>query len=438
MSLSRRRFLGGAAALVGLPLLTSLLPRPARGAGPVPKRRFVGFYLPCGIHMQAWTPGQEGAGWAATPILSPIMPYQAKSLVLTGVDNLPGRSIGGGDHAAGTGAFLTAFQVKKTANADIENRTSLDQVLAPVLSAGLPFPSLQLGVNDGPAAGDCDTGYSCAYITTVSWANATTPLPKQSSPRAAFDRMFAGYDPNATLAEIERRKRYRTSVLDNVVDEATSLRGRLGRTDQGKLDEYLTSVRELEQRINGPTGVCLPGTRPEAGLGFAERARAMIDLIGVSFQCDQTRVVTFMLGNGGSYESHPHIGITDPHHELSHHMSNQVNFDKLTQIGTWEMEQVAYLLSKLEAIDDGEGLTALDNSAVYVSSEIGDGDRHNHDDMPVFLAGGLSGALATGRHLRVNRPVADLFLTVLQTCDPDGGHTSFGNSTGPMTEIQAG
>lgn len=411
--MNRRKFLGGAGAMIALPLLASLRSRVARGADPVVPRRFVGFYLPCGIVMSNWTPAAEGATWTS-PILTPLQAYKDKVLVLSGVDNKPGRSDGGGDHASGTGAFLTATHVKKTTGSDIANGVSLDQLLAKKLSEGLPLPSLELGTDGGSAVGDCDTGYSCAYARNIAWAGPQSPLPKQTNPSAVFDRLFAGYDPDASAAEVERRKVYRTSVLDGALDDATSLRTKLGRTDQAKLDEYLTSVRELETRIAKPVKVCKPGARPPAGLTFAERSRAMLDLIAISFECDLTRVVTFMLGNAGSGNTHPQIGVTESHHELSHHMGNTTNLAKLTQINTWEIGELAYLLGKLQAIDDGNGVTALDNSIVFCSSEIEDGDAHRHTNMPVVVAGGGGGSIATGVHRRYTGgpPVADLFIAL--------------------------
>jgi hypothetical protein len=413
MTFSRRRFLGGAGALIALPFFTSLGPRRSRAAAAAARQRFVAFYLPCGIVMSNWTPAAEGAGWSS-PILAPLDPYRDHTLVLSGVSNTPGRSDGGGDHAAGTGSFLTATHVRKTAGADILNGVSMDQLLAPVLSEGLPYPSLELGTDGGSAVGDCDTGYSCAYARSIAWAGPTSPLPKQTNPAAVFDRLFAGYDPDATAAEIVRRQKYRTSVLDTSVAQASSLHGQLGKTDQAKLDEYLTSVRELEERVAQPAAVCRPGERPATGLSFAARSRAMIDLIAIAFECDLTRVATFMLGNAGSGNAHPQIGITEAHHELSHHMGNQANLDKLTQINTWEIGELAYLAGKLAAIDDGDGATALDNTAVFCSSEIEDGDAHRHTNLPVVVVGGGGGSIATGVHRKyTGAAMADLFIALM-------------------------
>lgn len=436
---SRRRFLGGAGAMIGLPLLTSIIPRLARSAAPAPRKRFIAFYVPCGIVMNNWTPAAEGASWAMTPILSPLEPFRDRTLVLTGVDNRPGRSDGGGDHAAGTGSFLTCTHVNKTAGADIRNGVSLDQLVAPVLSEGLPFPSLELGTDGGAAVGDCDTGYSCAYARSIAWQNATTPLPKQTSPRGVFDRMFAGYDPNATAADLERRKQSRKSVLDSALDEANDLRARLGRTDQAKLDEYLTSVREVEQRLDRPVSVCQPGDRPASGFDpnddFAAISRAMIDLMAIAISCDQTRVITFMLGNAGSYHSHPQVGVTESHHELSHHMGNADNLTKLTAINTWEVGELAYLLGRLDAIDDGDDTTALDNSIVFFGSEIEDGDAHRHTNMPIVIAGGGGGTLATGSHLRLpGQTQGNLFLSLLTALGVPA--TSFGDDgTAPIANV---
>jgi hypothetical protein len=273
---------------------------------------------------------------------------------------------------------------------------------------------MELGADGGAAVGDCDTGYSCAYARSIAWKNATTPLPKQTSPRGVFDRMFAGYDPDASVAEVEKRRAYRKSVLDYGLDDAVALHSRLGRSDQLKLDEYLTSVREVELRVDRPVAVCRPGDRPGTAFTFAETCHAMIDLMAIAIECDQTRVITMMLGNAGSYHSHPQVGVTEAHHELSHHMGSQDSFDKLTLINTWEVGELAYLMGKLAAIDDGNGETALDNSIVFFGSEIEDGDAHRHTNMPILVAGGGSGRLATGTHRKFpGQTQANLFLSFL-------------------------
>lgn len=440
MKFSRRLFLGGAGAAIALPFLESLRPRRARGGAAEAPKRFLAYYVPCGMVMSRWTPAATGAAWAATPILQPLdtAALRPKVSILSGLDNRPGRSDGGGDHAAGTGSFLTCTHVRKTAGSDILNNISLDQVLAPVLSAGLSYPSLELGTDGGSSVGDCDTGYSCAYARSIAWAGPTTPLPKQTNPRAVFDRLFAGYDAEASAAEIARRQRYRTSVLDHAIDQASTLRTQLGRTDQAKLDEYLTSVRELEVRVATPPRVCQPGTRPADGLSFAARARAMADLMVVAFQCDLTRVITFMLGNAGSGATHPQVGVTESHHELSHHMMAASNFDKLTLIEQWEVGELAYLLDRLDTIEDAPGISVLDNTIVFFSSEIEDGDAHRHTNLPVVIAGGGAGTIVQGTHTRFpnGTPMANLFLSFLQALGAP--QARFGDDgTGTLAQVLA-
>jgi hypothetical protein len=439
MKISRRMFLGGAGALIALPALESLLPRRARGAGAeAPPRRFLGFYVPNGIVMANWTPAATGAAWTPTPILAPLVPYRDKVLVVTGVANRPGRPDQIGDHASGCGAFLTATHVKKTEGADIKNGTSIDQLAAAKLSANVSFPSLELGIEAGASVGGCDSGYSCAYTRNISWANPTTPRPKVTSPRVAFDRMFAGFDPQATEAELAKRLHYRTSVLDYALGDAERLHGKLGTTDRAKLDQYLTGVRELETRLARPSAICAPGAPPAAELPYVDHVRFMLDLIALVLHCDQTRVATFMLGNAGSNHVHSQIGITDAHHDLSHHQSDPAKLDKLTRIDTWEVEQLAYLLGKLETYKELDGSSILDHSALFFSSEIEDGNSHSHFNMPVLVAGGAGGALRTGRHVRyTNQPtMGDLFVALLHAVGVTGAKVG-DDGTQPLPDLLA-
>ncbi len=415
MKISRRLFLGGAGATIALPLFESLLPRIARGADPEgPPRRFLAFYVPNGIEMANWTPAAEGPDWVAPPILAPLIPYRSKVMVVSGVANRPGRPDAIGDHGAGCGAFLTATHVVKTEGADIRAGKSVDQIAADKLCANLPYRSLELGIEGGSSVGGCDSGYSCAYTRNISWLDATTPRPKLTSPRVAFDRMFAGFDPDVTAQEIQKRLRYRTSVLDYARGETDRLRGALGRSDRAKLDQYLTGVRELEKRLARPSAVCAPGEAP-GDLEYPDRVKFMLDLIALVLHCDQTRVATFMLGNAGSNRAHTQIGVPDPHHELSHHQNDPGKRARLVQIDRWEVEQLAYLLGKLEERKEIDGTSILDHTVLFFSSEIEDGNSHSHFNMPVLVAGGGGGALATGRHVRyTNQPtMGNLFISLL-------------------------
>lgn len=439
--LSRRAFLGGAGAVLALPALESLMPRKAR-AEPGDARRILTFYVPNGVHMPAWTPAEVGSVFTLPTILEPLAPHQAKIAVLSGLANLPARPDGPGDHAAGTSGFLTCRHVVKTEGADIQNGISMDQVAAAQVGQFTRIPSMQLGIDGGSSAGDCDSGYSCAYARNISWASETQPLPKAVNPQVVWDLLFGGFDPQASAEERARRQLYRTSVLDYVLGEASSLKPRLGTTDQRKLDEYMTGVSELEKKIQkaATAPVCTAIDRPPAAPPYQEHVRLMLDLIALSFQCDATRVVSFMLGNAGSNRPYPFLDVngvpvSEGHHEISHHQDLQTNFEKLTAIARWEVEQLAYLVGKLDLIDEGNGTTVLDNTAVFFSSEIEDGNSHAHTNLPVVVAGSLGGAITTGRHaVYQDQPMANLFISLLQGV---GVETStFGDDgTGPLANL---
>jgi hypothetical protein len=411
---SRRRFLGGAAGLVALPWLASLAPKTA-AARAASARRFVAFYVPNGIRMDAWTPSSTGSDYALTPILSPLESIRHKLLVLSGLANAPAHPDGPGDHAAGTAGFLTCRHVVKTDGAGIRNGISVDQVAARALGGATRIASLQYGIDSGAGIGSCDSGYSCAYARNISWASESQPLPKLTSPEAAFSSLFDGADRRLSATERERRRRERSSVLDYVRGEAQSLSGALSKSDRLKLDEYLTGVRELERRVQGVDALsCVAPSEPPASLSYPEHVRLMLDLTVLSLKCDATRIVTFMLGNAGSTRSYEFLGVHGGHHDLSHHQKRIENLNQLQIIDTWEVTQLAYLLKQMDAVEEADG-TLLDHSAVFFSSEIEDGDTHSHYNLPVLVAGGLGGAIPTGTHLRTpyNAPLGGLFLTLL-------------------------
>ena len=442
--LDRRTFLRGAGAALALPFLEAMLPwRALRAEDMAPPRRMLAYYIPNGIHMQSWTPAQAGASWQLTEILAPLANVKDDLLVLTGLENRPARPDGPGDHASGTGAFITAAHPKKTEGTDIQNGISVDQqaVNSLQLKDKTRFASIQLGMDGGGATGNCDSGYSCAYARNISWADERTPLPKISDVKQAFDYLFGGFDPGEAAEVSERRRFYRKSILDYVSEDAKQLQQRLGTRDRQKLEQYLQGVRELETRIemdkNGPS--CTPPSASGAPTDFAGKARAMADLMIAAFECDMTRVMTFMLANAGSgrnYQSEPGVNVSGNHHQISHHESKQENFDALVKINIWEVRQLAYLLEGLKARRDIDGKTLLENTMVFFSSEISDGNRHNHNDMPVILAGGAGGQLATGRHVRYqnNPPIANLFVAMLQLMGAQD--TRFGlDSTGVLGDL---
>lgn len=433
MALSRRFFLGGAGVMLSLPFLEAMAPRHASagGAGDV-RKRLLAFYLPNGIHMDSWTPTQTGAAFTLPYILEPLAAHQQDLLVLSGLDNLPGEPEGPGDHAGGTSAFLTATHVNKS-ETDVTNATSVDQVYAQAIGKQTILPSIQLGIEGGASTGNCDSGYSCAYSRNISW-DGNTPLPKVTSTSTAFDLLFAGFDPGASAEELARRKAGRLSVLDYVLADAQALHAKLGTTDQQKVDQYLDSVRDLELKIEAEDAapLCEVTGNPGEPADLQSHVHLMLDLIIKAFECDRTRVASFMLGNAGNNRDYPFLGVNAGHHNISHHDNNPTNFAQLEEIGRWEVEQLAYLLTGLAGVADGPDATLLDNSMVYFSSEIADGNQHGHRGLPTVLAGGGGGFLSPGRHLDFGGvPMANLFISMLNGLGVD--INQFGDdSTGPV------
>lgn len=414
--LSRRTFLRGAGTAIALPFFEAMWPASARAQAAASARRFLAWYVPNGMRMSDWTPAAPGANYTLTPILAPIANVRSELLVLTGLANRAGQDNAPGDHARGTGCFLTAKRVKRTDGADIENAISLDQRIAAAIGSATSLPSLQLGTEGGGATGNCDSGYSCAYARNISWAGPQSPLAKETNPVSAFDRLFQSADDGLPAAERERRRAERLSILDAVTDDAHALRLSLGSSDRQKLDEYLTGVRALELRVENLTSSACTVSEPDEPDDYPARVRAMADLIVLAFRCDVTRVITFMQANAGSNQTYPDLGVFDGHHQISHHQNNATNLANLTLIDTWEVGQFAYLLEQLMAVQEPGG-SLLDSSIVFFSSEIEDGDAHRHTNMPILLAGSGGGSILTGQHLRFTGapPVANLFLTILRS-----------------------
>jgi len=431
--LSRRAFLRGAGVAVALPFLDAMWPRAARAQAAASARRFLAWYVPNGIHMADWTPATTGSNYTLPPILAPLAPIRDDVLVLTGLANPAANANLPGDHARGTGSFLSARQVKFTAGADIENGISLDQRIAQGVGAATSLPSLQLGAESGGSTGNCDSGYSCAYARNISWAGPQTPLAKETNPVSAFERLFQGAGALLPPAELERRRLLRLSILDTVTEDANRLRLELGSSDRQKLDEYLTGVRALEVRVQSIDTSQCEATEPADPADFVARLAAMTDMIVLAFQCDRTRVVSFMQSNAGSNQTYPWLDVFDGHHQISHHQNNPVNFALLRTINTWEVGNFASLVARLAAIQEPGG-SLLDSSLIFFSSEIEDGDAHRHSNLPILLAGSGGGAVQPGRHLRFtgSPPVANLFLTMLRAFGVQDA--TFGqHGTAPLT-----
>ncbi|HVT94420.1 MAG TPA: DUF1552 domain-containing protein [Bryobacteraceae bacterium] len=424
--LSRRTLLRGLGTAIALPLFDAMTPAFAATTGAVKKMspaRMVFAYVPNGIDMPNWTPAADGAAFELPEILSPLKPVKDSVLVFTGLMDHNGMALGDGpgDHARASASFLTGVHPKKTAGSDILVGVSVDQLAAQQVGKATRLASLELGCEDGHLAGNCDSGYSCAYVNSISWRTPTVPNPPQVNPRSVFQMLFGNSEDAADPVMREHRLQFRRSILDFVADDTRKLASDLGPTDKRKLDEYLSAIREVERQIevtekqNAEKGVVMPSMAEPEGipLEFSTHARLMFDLLTIALQTDTTRVATFMLAREGSNRSYREIGVPEGHHGLSHHRNDPALIAKIAKINRYHMEQFAYFIGKLKSTPDGDG-TLLDHTMVAYGSGISDGNRHNHDDLPVLLAGG-SAMYRTGKHVRfaTDTPVTNLYLSML-------------------------
>jgi Protein of unknown function (DUF1552) len=443
---SRRTLLRGLGAAVALPALDAMIPALSFGktvAQKISPSRMVFVYVPNGIDMRNWTPAADGQAFSLPKILQPVAPVQDDLLVLTGLMDKNGAALGDGpgDHARASASFLTGVHPKKTAGSDISVGISVDQLAAQKVGKATRLASLELGCEDGHLAGNCDSGYSCAYVNSISWRTPTVPNPPEVNPREVFERLF-GSDENAGDPKSRARNaQFQQSILDLVADDTRRLQGGLGSTDRRKLDEYFTAIREVERQVEmmeqqiADKTVALPSMAKPDGIPieFGDHARLMFDLLTIALQTDTTRISTFMLAREGSNRSYREIGVPEGHHGLSHHRNDPALMDKVAAINRYHMDQFAYFLSKLKKTSEGDG-TLLDKTMVMYGSGISDGNRHNHDDLPVLLAGG-SHAFRTGRHVRYAQgaPVTGLYLSMLDAMGVPTDH--FGDSQGHLNYL---
>lgn len=438
--LARRTFLRGLGVSVALPLLDGMVPAFAalRTTAAAPARRFGAVYVPNGVEMRMWTPKGEGAGFEFSPILEPLAAFRDQTFVLSGLADkvaVPAPGEGIGDHARASSTWLTGVRVKKTEGPDIRAGVSLDQLAAQHLGKETQLASLELALDSVEVLGACDAGYSCAYANTISWRTPTTPLPMENNPRAVFERMFGASDSTDPATRQARLQRDR-SILDFVTSEVKALNRALGAGDQGKLSEYLEAVRDVERRIQTAERQSereLPVVEQPMGIPetFDAHARMMYDLLALAYQCDLTRVGTFMIGKEVSGRSYPEIGVPDGHHACSHHQNDPAKLEKLAKINRYHMEHFAYFLNKLRNTPDGDG-SLLDHSIFVYGSGISDGNIHFHLDLPMLVVGGGAGTLKGGRHLRYKNdtPIANLYVSVLDKLGVP--MDQFGDSTGKL------
>ena len=472
--ISRRTVLRGLGAAISLPLLESLAPKalaatsPATPAPAKPVRMAV-LYMPNGVNVGAWTPRGAGECFELSPTLAPLAPVKDDLLVFSELWNAS--AVGGDGHYVKTGGFLTGTTITKTTGKDIRSgAVSMDQLAAQRIGRLTPLPSLELGIDPVTSGIDNNVGYTRLYGSHISWATPTTPAGKEINPQLAFDRLFRS-NPRA---EGDNR-----SVLDLVLEDANSLKTKVGGADQAKLDEYLESVRAVEKRIEfnsrqraaekkltpeqlvaiegmekriaqymadperakryaageGGGGRRRGGGGPESGEGFVDHVRIMLDLMVLAFWSDTTRVATFMFGNAVSPRNFSFLeGVRGGHHEISHHKNDAANLEQYQRINRWHVEQYAYMLERMKQIREGEG-TLLDNSMVLFGSGMSDGNSHNPRNLPLVLAGRGGGRFATGRHVVYEKktPLCNLYAAMLSAVGAPVGR--FGDSTGALNGL---
>lgn len=439
MQIDRRTVLKGFGATLALPFLESMMPQGVLAAS-VPKTpiRTAFIFVPNGINMQHWVPSGNELPYT----LQPLQSLKNKFNIVSGLAQRNAFALGdgAGDHARSAAAWLTGCHPRKTSGANIKAGVSFDQILAKEFSNATRFSSLELGCERGGLAGDCDSGYSCAYSNSISWRAETTPVAKEVDPRLVFERLFASENQNESDVAKAQRLAENKSILDFIMEDAKILNKKLGHTDKMKLDEYMTGVREIERRLsflekqtkdfNSSSLVNVQGIPAD----YQEHIKIMGDLMVLAFQTDTTRVSTFMFANEGSNRSYKMVGVSDGHHEMSHHQKTPEKLEALKKINNFHVTQLAYILNKMDSIKEGDR-TLLDNSMIVYGAGICDGDRHNHDDLPLLLAGLGGGKIKSGQHLKFNSstPMTNLFLSMADKMNIPV--ESIGDSTGKLIQL---
>ena len=441
MHLDRKTFLRGMGAMMALPALERM--SFAAVSAPATPVRMAFVFVPNGVNMAEWTPAADGALVGALPsTLQPLEGVRSSLNVLSGLaqHNAFALGDGPGDHARSTAAWLTGTHPTKTSGANIHNGPSVDQVAAMRMGDKTRFASLEIGCERSGLAGDCDSGYSCAYSSNVAWKSATQPVAKETNPRLVFERLFGNGDAAEQGESLGRRKLLKQSILDFVSEDAGRLKASLGGRDVRKLDEYFTAVREIETRLEKfetaqalrtAAGVTAPHGIPSE---YREHIRLMGDMMVLAFQADLTRVCTFMFANDGSNRSYSQAGVAEGHHDISHHGGDPVKLAKKAQIDRFHIDQLAYVANKMKGIKEGDG-TMLDHTMLLYGAGISDGNRHNHDDLPLLMLGGAGGRLKGGRHMTFpsNTPLTNLFLSMLDTMGVPA--ETLGDSTGKLQGV---
>ena len=440
-AMSRRTVLRGIGTTLALPLLDGMVPAlsalSATAAKPVV--RFGAVYVPNGIVMQNWTPALEGSAFEITPILEPLAPFRDQMLVLSGLNSTPPGGVRGGVHSRAATRFLTDEQPRQLGPWVKREPVSMDQIAARELGKHTPLASLELGLEGANFAGSCDSGgFSCAFSYTISWRNASTPLPMEHNPRAIFERLF-GDSQNTDPAAQRARMLDQRSILDSVSEEVARLRRRLGPTDRVKVGAYLEAVRDVERRIQmaeaqGVQEVPLVDRPLGVPTDFVDHVTLMYDLQLLAYQIDRTRVVTFMAGHELSGRTYPEIGVPDAHHPLSHHRGVPASLAKLTKLNTHHVSLFASFLEKLRSTPDGDG-SLLDHVMIVYGAGMSDSNAHSPYNLPMLLLGGGAGQLESGRHIVYpeGTPLANLHVSLLDKLGTP--IERIGDSSGPLPNL---
>jgi len=441
--LRRRTFLRGVGATLALPLLDAMVPALTAQSRTAARsiRRLAFIYLPNGVArnftgVNYWTPLGEGASFEFSPILKPLEPFRERMVVISGLAQHAADAHddgANGDHTRGTSSWLTGVHPKRTEGADIRNGISADQIAAMEIGNDTALPSLELAIDLNFLGGQCENSYACAYMNTLSWSTATTPLPTENNPRIVFERLFGD---GGTAEQRLARARENRSILDSVLVDLDRLQKSLGPSDRTKVADYVDSVREVEQRIQRVekrNASDLPDLNQPSGIPdrFDEHVKLMYELQWLAYRADITRVVTFMLGRELNFRTYPEIGINEGHHGLSHHQDNPTQLAKYAKLNTYQTELFSWFLDKMKATPEGDG-TLLDHSLFLYGAGLSNPNLHAHYDLPLLLVGSAAGQLRGGRHIvyKQETPMTNLLLSMLDKAgvEPE----KLGDSTGKL------
>ncbi|MDA0347804.1 MAG: DUF1552 domain-containing protein [Verrucomicrobia bacterium] len=435
-SIPRRTFLKGVGASLSLPLLDSMVPAATASVNtPATAVKRLGYvFMPMGCDQSRWTPESEKTLEKLSPILNSLEPVKNQTTILT---NMELRNAYPGSHATSNSSFLSAAKAKVTESSDYYLGTTADQLAAQQIGQATQLPSLELAMDLLQLTGQCDNGYACVYQNNLSWSSPTTPLPAEAHPRLVFENLFG---EGGTAEERQTALRKRASLLDSIADNINSLKRSLGANDRARISDYLDSVREVERRIQTAEADTKDNPLPDLDrpmgvpAAYADHARLMFDLQLLAYQGDITRVSTFQIARETSNRSYPEIGISDPHHPLSHHGDDPEKIERMSKINTFHVSLFAEYLEKLKNTPEGNG-SLLDNVLILYGSGIGNPNVHDHTNLPIIVAGGAAGGMQGNRHIRFKdvTPLANLHLSLL---DKVGVNIeSFADSTGKVDDL---